>query len=75
MNKAKEYQDKLFKEILAFFKQNPYRYFVAREITKELGINGGDNYWFAHGHLKVLKDMGELEKGPHGKGFKYKKAS
>ena len=75
MSKAKEYQDKFLNEILTVFKENPDKGFTGKDISDKLNLIKGDNRWYMHSHLKILKDLDKLEKGPHGKGFKYKKAS
>ena len=75
MSKAKEYQDKFLNEILSVFKQNPEGKFVGKDISDKLNLIEGDQRWYMHGHLKILKEQGKLEKCPGKQGFKYKQAS
>ena len=70
--KAETAQQELLNTILEFFKKNPTLSFTAKDIIKHLGIIPGENKWFAHAHLTILKELGKLEKRDHGQGFKYK---
>ena len=69
-SKAQEYQDKFLNEILFVFKENPDSKFTGKDISDKLNLLEGEQRWYMHGHLRILKEEGKLEKCSGNKGFK-----
>ena len=68
-------KERILQRLLTFFKNHKDQWFTATDIRKHFNFAKEYNGWPIFSLLDKLRQRNKLIKGPHGTGFKYKKAS